>query len=374
MIQSAEVVIVGGGVIGCSIAYHLARQNVDVLLLERQRVGREASWASAGILTHGNPRSRRPNQQLAAESRALFTPLCEELRELTGVDPEYRSGGGLHLFFSEEELADARRWQERAVDSGIRAEFLQPVELRRLEPAIASSIRGGIYFLDDGSIRNPRWVRALALGAQQLGARTLESSPVVAFELSGDRVTAALTPSGPIGGEHFVLASGAWSSHLGESLGIQLPVFPSRGQIVLLESTSRKIDRVLHADGRYMVPRSDGKVLVGATVESVGFNKSTSAEGVRNLLEWALEVAPGLKDMTFVKCWSGLRPASRRGGPFLGRIEGFQNAFVAAGHNRNGILLSPVSGRLIAELITQGRTSFPIDAFALPSPDGSEHS
>ena len=370
MIQSAEVVIVGGGVIGCSIAYHLAREKVDVLLLEQGQIGREASWASAGILTHGDPSSRKPRQQLAAQSRAMFAPLCEELRELTGVDPEYRASGGLRLFFSEEEISHARQWYEQSVAADIRAEFLQPPELQQLEPVISSSAVAGLHFLDDGSVRNPRWVRALALGAQKLGARVIEAVPVIDFEFKGDRVQAAITPAGRIEGEHFVLAAGAWSNRLGESLGINLPVFPSRGQIVLLESVPRKIERVIHASGCYLVPRSDGKVIVGATVESVGYNKSTSVEGIQELLDWALEVAPGLKDMAFVRCWSGLRPATKRGGPFLGQVEGFDNVIVATAHNRNGILLSAVTGRLIAELISLGKASFPIDAFALPDPAG----
>ena len=370
MVQSAEVVIVGGGAIGCSIAYHLARAKVDVLLLERGQVGREASWASAGILTHGDPSSRKPRQQLAAQSRAMFAPLCDELRELTGVDPEYRASGGLRLFFSEEEISQGRHWHERSVVSGIRAEFLQSSELQQLEPVVSSSAVAGLHFLDDGSVRNPRWVRALSLGAQKLGASVIEALPVIGFESRGDRVQAAVTPAGRIKGEHFVLAAGAWSNRLGESLGINLPVFPSRGQIVLLESVARKIERVIHANGCYLVPRSDGKVIVGATVESVGYNKSTSAEGIQELLDWALDVAPGLKDMAFVRCWSGLRPASRRGGPFLGQVEGFDNVVVATAHNRNGILLSAVTGRLIAELISAGKTSFPIDAFALPDPVG----
>ena len=370
MVQSAEVVIVGAGAIGCSIAYHLARAKVDVLLLERGQVGREASWASAGILTHGDPSSRKPRQQLAAQSRAMFAPLCDELRELTGVDPEYRASGGLRLFFSEEEISQGRQWHERSVVSGIRAEFLQSSELQQLEPVVSSSAVAGLHFLDDGSVRNPRWVRALSLGAQKLGASVIEALPVIGFESRGDRVQAAVTPAGRIEGEHFVLAAGAWSNRLGESLGINLPVFPSRGQIVLLESVARKIERVIHANGCYLVPRSDGKVIVGATVESVGYNKSTSAEGIQELLDWALDVAPGLKDMAFVRCWSGLRPASRRGGPFLGQVEGFDNVVVATAHNRNGILLSAVTGRLIAELISAGKTSFPIDAFALPDPVG----
>ena len=370
MRQSAEVVIVGGGAIGCSIAYHLAREKVDVLLLERGQVGREASWASAGILTHGDPSSRKPKQQLAAQSRGMFASLCDELRELTGVDPEYRASGGLRLFLSEDEIFHARKWHERSVGSGIRAEFLEPPDLQQLEPVISSSALAGLHFLDDGSVRNPRWVRALFLGAQKLGARVIEALPVIDFQCKGDRVQAAITPAGRIEGKHFVLAAGAWSNRLGEALGINLPVFPSRGQIVLLESVPRKIERVIHASGRYLVPRSDGKVIVGATVESVGYNKSTSAEGIQELLDWALEVAPGLKDMAFVKCWSGLRPATKRGGPFLGWVEGFDNAIVATAHNRNGILLSAVTGLLIAELISMGKTSIPIDAFALPDSSG----
>ena len=362
-----DVIIVGGGIIGCSIAFYLARQGVSVLLLEQGRVGREASWASAGILTHGNPTSMNPYQKLATLSRSLFGSLVEELCQLTGVDSEYRPIGGLHVFLGEEEAEEAKQHCQQAVSSGVEAEYLDAKDLAALEPTVGQTARGGVRFKQDASIRNPRLVRALALAVQRLGGGILEYSPVVDFEIQLDRVKAAITPQGRVEGNRFVLATGAWSGLVGKRLGVNLPVYPSKGQMVLLESLPGRLSQVVHAEGRYLVPRLDGKLLVGATVESSGFNKSNTPQGVQELLSWALRVAPTLADARFVTSWSGLRPAARPRGPFLGRLPEFENLYVSTAHNRNGILLSPASGLVMSQLVTDLQPSVAIESFVVPS-------
>jgi glycine oxidase len=364
--KSADVIIVGAGVIGCTVAYHLAREGVAVLLLERGRVGREASWASAGILNHGRPASTHPYERLATLSRSMFEPLVEELIELTGVDPEYRSTGGIHVFLDEEGVEKARNYYRGSILAGLEVEYLEPADLFELEPAVNRDARAAIRFPGDGSIRPPRLVRALSLAAQRLGTRILEHSPIVDLEIRSGRVVAILTPEDRIQGESFVLATGAWSGLVGNRVGVNLPVYSSKGEIVLLESLPGKLGQVVNNNGHYLVPRSDGKLLVGATEEAVGFDKTSTVHGVLELLDWAFHVAPGLSDATFVTSWAGLRPAARRGGPFLGRLRDFENLYVATAHNRSGILLAPVSGLLMSQLLTNRPTSLPLEPFAVP--------
>lgn len=367
--KSADVIIVGAGVIGCAIAYHLAKDGVPVLILERGRVGREASWASAGILNHGRPASTHPYERLAALSRRLFEPLVLELIELSGVDPEYRPVGGVHVFLDDEGVERARNYYRGSVLTGLDVEFLEPADLFELEPALNREARAAIRFPGDGSIRPPRLVRALSLAAQRLGTRILEHSPVVDMEVRSGRVNAILTPEERIQGGSFVLATGAWSGLVGDRVGVNLPVYSSKGEIVLLESLPGKLGQIVNNDGHYLVPRSDGKLLVGATEEAVGFDKTSTVHGVLELLEWAFHVAPGLSDARFVTSWAGLRPAVRRGGPYLGRLKDFENLYVATAHNSNGMLLSPASGLLMSQLLTNRPTSLSLEPFVVPETD-----
>ena len=368
--KSADVIVVGAGVIGCSIAYHLAKEGVSVLILERGRVGREASWASAGILNHGRPASTHAYERLATLSRNLFEPLVKELVELTGVDPEYRPSGRIHVFLEEEEVERARNYYRGSVMSGLAVEYLEPAELFELEPALNREARAAIRFPGVGSIRPPRLVRALCLAAQRLGTRILEHSPLVDMEIRSGCVAAIRTPDDRIQGESFVLATGAWSGLVGNRVGLNLPVYCSKGEIVLLESLPGLLGQIVNNNGRYLVPRSDGRLLVGATKEAVGFDKTSTVHGVLELLDWAFHVAPGLSDATFVTSWAGLRPAARRGGPFLGRLKDFENLYVATAHNSNGILLSPASGLLMSELLTNHPTSLSLEPFAVPDNAG----
>ncbi|MDE2924798.1 MAG: glycine oxidase ThiO [Acidobacteriota bacterium] len=364
--KSADVVVVGAGVIGCAVAYHLAKVGVSVLVLERGRVGREASWASAGILTHARPASTHPYERLATLSRSLFEPLVQELIELSGVDPEYRPSGGVHVFLDDEGVERARNYYRGSVLTGLEVEFLEPADLFELEPALNREARAAIRFPGDGSIRPPRLVRALSLAAQRLGTRILEHSPVVEMKVRSGRVTDILTPEERIHGGRFVLATGAWSGLVGDRVGVNLPVYSSKGEIVLLESLPGKLGQIVNNDGHYLVPRSDGKLLVGATEETVGFDKTSTVHGVLELLKWAYHVAPGLSDATFVTSWAGLRPAVRRGGPFLGRLKEFENLYVATAHNSNGMLLSAASGLLMSQLLTNRPTSLALEPFAVP--------
>jgi len=349
-VSKSDVIIIGGGVIGCSVAFHLVKAGLACAVLDRGELGREASWASAGILTHGNRSSFSTYGRMATESRAMYPALVTELRARTALDLDYRESGGLHVFFEEAEAAGAADYCAESRRRDIACDLLSAEELRAEEPTVAQDALCALRFPDDGSIRPQRLTRALAQAAATMGARLLPHTPVVDFVRNGDRIVGVVTRGGVIEGDQFVLTAGAWSGQLGERLGVAVAVGPSKGQIVLLEAAPSAVRHVIHAGDNYLVPRSDGMVIIGATVEDAGFDKSSTADGVQSLLDWALRVAPGLRAARFVTAWAGLRPASSEG-LIIQRAAGLANVIVATGHNRNGILLAPATGVRVRELL-----------------------
>jgi glycine oxidase len=214
-------------------------------------------------------------------------------------------------------------------------------------------------------LRNPRHVKALIAGCVSQGVRLCPGCPAVGLERDGDRLAAVSTVGGRRSAGHYVIASGAWSDTLLEQVGWRPGIRPVRGQIALLNTGVPLFRRVLMHGKRYLVPRPDGRILVGATEEDAGFDKRTTAVAIRNLLDFAIALVPGLADAPLERSWAGLRPGSPDGLPFLGRVPGVENLYVAAGHFRAGIQLSPGTGTLMTELILDRPPTIPLDAFRL---------
>jgi len=363
MALTADAVIIGAGAIGCSIAYQLAKEKIKVAVVDKGEIGREASWASAGILSHASS-GTSPYARLCRASREMFPALSEELRQIAGMDVEYRESGGLYPFFTEKESVELDGYFQAESSRGIAVEKLDSKELKERERAISPEALGALYWHGDGQIRSPRYVRALAAGAEHLGATFVLGRPVAGFLRAGGRVTGVSASGETISAGITIIAAGAWSGQVGSLLGYPLDVGPAKGQIVLLETPPSFIRHVIHAGEFYIVPRRDGRIIVGATVELAGFDKRPTAEGVRLLLEQALRVIPALAEHSFVTAWAGLRPY-REGGLAIGPIPGVEGVYVATGHHRNGILLSPVTGKLIKELIVDGKPSLAVEKFQL---------
>jgi glycine oxidase len=360
MSQHPDVLILGGGVIGLTVAYSLARENIRVEIVDRDDFGQEASWAGAGIIPPGNPASARtPFDRLRALSSEAFPALSRELRERTGIDNGYLRCGGL-VIPEDHEDADDQEWR----GEGIRCEELTASEVRLLEPNLAAGSGRALHLPDTAQLRNPRHVKALVAGCASLGVRLRPGCPAVGL-VCGDQVTGVTTIEGRLTAGHYVIASGAWSDSLLGQVGWRPGIRPVRGQIALLNTGAPLIRRVLMHGKRYVVPRPDGRVLVGATEEDVGFDKRTTAAAIRDLLDFAISLVPGLADAPLERSWAGLRPGSPDGLPFLGRVPGVANLFVAAGHFRAGIQLSPGTATLMTELILGRPPTIPLDAFRL---------
>ena len=352
---SPDVIVIGGGVIGLSIAWELAGQGASVRVLEQGQFGQEASWAGAGILPPGNPEwARTPEARLRAASHILWSDWTERLRAETGIDNGYSRCGGLEVRASgaaSDLDAEIAAWRAE----GVVVESPDLDELRDRCPALHPDITSGYILPELGQVRNPRHLKALFAACASRGVDLRAGNPVVTFDRDGDRITAART----IGEEHhaaeFVVAGGAWSRELLRQAGHDLAIEPIRGQIVLLEVRPLPFRSVIQVGARYLVPRADGRILIGSTEEHAGFDKRNTAEAVASLIDFACGLVPALRQARFERCWSGLRPHSPGGLPHIGRLPGTTNLSVAAGHFRAGLQLSPITAVTMANTIL-GRT------------------
>ncbi|PTX64922.1 glycine oxidase [Melghirimyces profundicolus] len=351
-VKTPEVAVIGGGVIGCSIAYHLASEGVSVTLLEKDRIGEKASSAAAGMLgaqvESGFP---GPMVDLCLASREMFPSLARELKEKTGLDIEWDGTGLLRLAGDPaegEELRERGAWQR---EQGETAEWWDPKTLLRREPALGEGVAGGLFIPGDSQVSAPRLVQALARGASLTGAELLEGAEVRRFRCEGGRIRELETSAGRIHPEKVVFAAGAWSGILAEAIGLRLPVVPVKGESLALRWHRPLFRRTLFAKGCYLVPKADGRVIVGATELPGDTSPGVSAKAVHGLLREAVRLVPGLGEADWERAWSGLRPGTPDGLPYLGRAPEHENLWVACGHFRNGILLSAATGRGLADLL-----------------------
>ncbi len=358
----ADVIIIGGGIIGCAIAYNLAKRDVKPLVIDKAtRVGTEASWAGAGILT-SHASTNEPYPTLCRASLTRYPTLAEELRAETQIDIEFIRSGTLSVFFNQTEAAGLIGLADRRVKRGFSAEVLTAEEAWQLAPALAKSIAGAVLFPEDAHVRNPKMVKALAKGAAKLGARFRLGNPVTNFVKEDEHVIGVIVNGETLYADTFVIAAGCWAGTLIDQLGVPIQVEPVRGQIVLVETMPPPLQHIIDGLGIYIVPRADGRILLGATVEYVGYDKTATVDGAKQMIDAGVAIAPQLANAAFVQTWAGLRPYVKKG-PILGYLPGYDNVALATGHFKNGILLAPITGQLIAELLTTGEPSLSLQPF-----------
>ncbi len=352
MARHSDVAIIGGGIIGLTCAYYLAKAGLSVTVFEAGDFGKEASWAGAGIIPPGNPMgASTPIDQLRAIGSVQFPLLSAELNERTGIDNGYLRCGAIE-FLDEDDADVLGLWKQE----GIAFERLSSESLHVFEPAIGNT-PGQPYLLPGcAQVRNPRHLQALLAACQQLGVELLQHQLIDPHARDISRI-----------GQNILITAGAWSEPLITAEGQRGPgVHPVRGQIVLLRTRTRILKRILMLGKRYVVPRLDGHVLIGSTEEpEVYFEKANTADAVAELLDFAVQMVPELRTAEFVRCWSGLRPGTPDGLPFIGRVPGSHVRFVAAGHFRAGVQLSIGTAQVMTELLTGNAPSVPIEAFAL---------
>lgn len=360
----SDVVIVGGGVIGCALAYELAGRGLGVTVLERDALGAHASTVAAGMLAPLSESARPgPLSDLGMRSLARYQSLAPALKDETGVDVELLPSGTLRVALGEVEeieLRRAERWQnEQGKSAGMSVEWLDAATAREHEPAFAPGIVGALWSSGEQQVNPKRLMAALAQAAARRGAHFLEGTPALGFMVANGRVCGLRTSSGNIDAGTVVLAAGPWSGGLGDDLGLSFPVTPKRGQLLHLRAIPQPLRHMLNARHRYLVPRADGTIIVGATEEERGYDRRPSAAGIAYLLGILPHLAPAVAVAEFCGVEVGLRPWSADGLPLLGAVPTRPGLVVATGHGRNGILLAPITAQLLTTLIADGRDEIP---------------
>jgi glycine oxidase len=354
MLRTPDVLVVGGGVIGCAVARALAADGRRVLCVDRGAIGGEASSAAAGVLAVASGEDDGARLRLRRASLARFPALVAALAEESGLDVEWETRGVLQLALDDAEAAAApARIAARRAD-GLRAEWLDRQTLAAAEPAANPAARGGVLFPDDAQVLPARLVAALAAAARRHGAEVVAGAEVRAAERAGDRLVRVRVNAESISPGVVVLAAGAWAPRVPD-VAPSLSVVPARGQMAALRPAAPLCTHVLAHGDDYLVPRRSGEVWVGATVEDAGFEKAVTPEGLAALAAKAGRLAPAAATAPVARVWAGLRPYAPGGGPIVGRAVDTSNLVVACGHHRNGILLAPITADVVAALVA-GRT------------------
>lgn len=343
----SDIIIVGGGVIGTMCALELRRAGADVTLLERIGIGQKSSWAGGGILSPLYP-WRYPDavSELVHFGWHAFPSIAKELREAVGIDPEWIPCGKLTLDADDQAaaLAWARRYDMELIS-------VQGSELAAMEPALSRDVTEALWAPQIAQVRSPRLLKALTARLKTIGVDVREHTPVRRIAVDRGRVRGVDTVSGRIGCERVIVAAGAWSSELLAASGVTLSVRPVRGQMLLFAGEPGLLQRIILCGDRYLIPRRDGRILVGSTVENVGFDEATTAAAHESLRATAVGLVAALDQVPLERHWAGLRPGSPNGVPFIGECPGIEGLFVNAGQHRNGFILAPGSAHLLTAII-----------------------
>lgn len=364
--KNIEVLIVGGGVIGLAIARDLHKKGVrDITILERGEIGKESSYAAAGMLA--------PNAEvdkideffhLCDDSNKLYPNFARELFDETGVDIELDQSGTLYAAFTENDVKEIRQryeWQKKA---GLEVEHLNAEAVRKFEPFISPDVREALFFPNDWQVENRKLLTALRKYAETNQIEIVEKTEVKNLLIESETISGVETDTRKFTAETVILTTGAWTSLI-KADGFAMPnVKPIRGQIVCYQTAKRLFQRVIYSPRGYLVPRVDGRILIGATVEDGGFNKTVTAAGTEFLRENALEIAPSLANLKIAEKWVGLRPSAADGLPILGAFPGIENLYIATAHFRNGILLAPKTAQIIADKIVANAESEYLKSFS----------
>jgi len=357
----SEVIIIGGGIIGMLTARELHNAGVDALVIERGPLGGESSWAGGGIISPLYPwRYSKPVNRLAEISKANYPGLAQQLQDESGVDCELITSGLLYTSLDEQQQAES--WaQEWSVELQTITDAQQ---IREIEPRASTSIVSGLWLPDIMQIRNPKLVKALRASFDALGVKYLEHTAVDELIIEAGAIKGVKTASETFAADKVIIASGAWSS--GFIRGKKnVAVEPVKGQMIMFRGEPGLIRRMVLSSGHYIIPRKDGRVLAGSTLERSGFDKTVTDKATVELWRAAVEIIPALGDMDVERQWAGLRPGTEQGVPYICMHPEIDGLYINAGHYRNGIVLGAASVRLMAEMVLGQKPSIDPSPYAL---------
>jgi glycine oxidase len=350
--KSFDVAIAGAGLIGSSIAFELAQAGLKVAIFDRGEPGREASWASAGILS---PAPESPAMismvPLAKASMNLYPALVANVEEISGEKVGYRPKGTIDVFLGKDAIPDLSTLIALHHGMGLKAEPLRPEDARELEPSLSSELEAAALRPEEASIDNRALTHAMLSAAKKSGVEVFAGSDVTGIAQEGERCTGLKLVNETVSAKWTVIAAGCFSAEI-DGVKEFAPVRPAKGQMVSLRADGLKIERVIWGEKIYIVPRNDGRILAGATVEYVGFDKQVTAGGIDKILSAAIEVIPEFANARIEETWAGLRPDSPDHLPILGPTD-IDGLVIATGHFRSGVLLTPITARLVRQWITE---------------------
>ncbi len=345
--MAGRCIIIGGGVAGLMTARLLDIEGIPVTVLERGRTGREASWAAGGILAPMYPwQYPKAITLLYQWSAKRYPHLANELAEESGIDPEWIQSG--MLIFDTEEKHQAIEWSKRFK---VAMEILPGETIHNGEPFMTDLGEEALWFPDMAQIRPPRLMKALRKSLQRRGVRILEGIEVHTIRIENERVTGVETGRDYYEAETVVIAGGAWSGRFLESVGLKTSVEPVRGQMILYKAKPGWLSRMVQYQRHYLIPRRDGRILAGSTIEYAGFDKKTTKEGLQGLHQSALAMMPKLQECRIEHRWAGLRPGKKDGIPIVGAHPAIEGLYIHTGHFRNGVILSPASAALLINVM-----------------------
>jgi glycine/D-amino acid oxidase-like deaminating enzyme len=375
--KKADIVIIGGGIIGASIAYHLTQKQLTPLVLEQGDIASGSSGACEGLLLL---QSKKPgiHLQLAQASTRRFPSLGEEL----GAEIEYEQKGGLVVIESREELDAMKVFADKQRADGVDLTLLDGAQTRELEPALSAHITGATYSPGEGQVNPFLLTRAFLRAAERRGATVALHTAVTGIAVAHSRIRGVETTGGRVETPLVINAAGAYAAVIGEMVNRTLPIKPRRGQILVTEVMPPTIKRCL-LSAAYIAAKfnpklaeaggmgfaveqtASGSILVGSTREFVGFDRNTTYSGINTIAGQILRVLPGLRDLHIIRAYAGLRPFTPDGLPILGPVSGLEGFFMAAGHEGDGVTLSPITGELVAQVVAGEAPVFPMDPFKL---------
>jgi len=366
--MNSDVLIIGGGVIGLATARALHKQGVKkITILESGAVGRESSFAAAGMLAPNAETEKKDDFfEFCNASNKLYPEFAAELLHETNINIELDRQGTLYLSLTDEDSTELGRRYEWQKQTGLAVERLTARETRRAEPFLSPDVRESLFFPHDWQVENRKLLLALQKYASINDIEIRENTRVTNLLSENNQITGAQTEAGKLFAGAIVVATGAWTSVI-KTDGLQmLQVKPIRGQMIAFHTAKRLFEKVIYTPRGYLVPRADGRVLIGATVEDAGFDKSVTEAGIEFLRENAFEIAPSLVNLEIAEKWAGLRPLATDGLPILGVFSNVENLFIATAHYRNGILLAPLTAEIMAARIAENNDS---DYLKIFSPD-----
>ena len=343
----SDCLVVGGGIIGLFTAYFLSETGTKVTVVDKGPMGREASWAGGGVLSPLYPwRTPLSVWALAQQGQRAYPQLAQNLLHATGIDPEWTRSGLLIL--DANERSDAQRWCQATATE---FEILNAKLLSELQPGLDPALESGLLLPDVAQIRTPRLIKALTHYLAAKGVSLLECVAVQALSVTSGRITGVTTESEQLVADCVVVAGGAWSQQLVPESDADFEVRPIRGQMIAFNIRPDELHYITLRDDQYLIPRRDGTVLAGSTLEDVGFDKSLTEEDAKVLSAAAISMFPKLSQVPIAHHWCGLRPASASGTPYICAYPGVEGLYINTGHHRNGIVTAPASAKLLVDLM-----------------------